>query len=165
MTAEKRPDLLARSVAAAVGWVARHPVAVLAAVAVVTAASVVLAGTRLGYHTQRNDLLSADKACQKRWQTYLKAFGDDDDMAVVAEGTDKPQMKAALDAVAERVKQRPELFDRVFHRVDLRSLHDRALLFLSKDEVEAVRRRVVCSDRRAPSWSSVEARRPSRRES
>ncbi|HUR55007.1 MAG TPA: MMPL family transporter, partial [Gemmataceae bacterium] len=140
------PDRLTRAVVATVGWVTRHPRAVLVACLALAAASVHLAYAKLEYHTQRNDLLSADKVCQKRWQNYLKAFGDDDDMVVVAEGTDKSQMKSALDAVAERVKQRPDLFDRVFHRVDLRALHDRALLFLSKEEVEAVRRRVEGMD-------------------
>ena len=72
-----------------------------------TLAAVHVAYARLEYHTQRNDLLSADKPCQQRWQKYLDAFGDDDDMVVVAEGTDRERMTAALDAVAERVQERP----------------------------------------------------------
>ena len=108
--------------------------------------SVHLAATRLEYHTQRDDLLSADKPCQKRWQAYLDAFGADEDMVVVVEGTDRRRMEVALDAVADRVKARPELFDRVFHRVDLRGLHDRALLYLPPDQLDAVRGRVERMD-------------------
>src|SRR5262249_62193109 len=121
-----QPDRLPRASVAAVGWVTRYPWLALAACLGLVAVSVHLAVNRLGYQTQRNDLLSPDKPCQKRWQNYLDAFGDDDDMVVVAEGTDHAQMKAALDAVAEKVKQRPDQFDRVFHRVDLRAIHDRA---------------------------------------
>ncbi|HEY3787571.1 MAG TPA: MMPL family transporter, partial [Urbifossiella sp.] len=135
-------DRLTRIVTAQVGWVARHPWTVLALCLLLAGASITVSCRRLEYHTQRNDLLSAEKECQKRWQKYLDAFGDDDDMVVVAEGSNPERMKAALDAVAGRIKQRPDLFDRVFHRVDLRNIHDRALLFLPKDQLEEVRGRV-----------------------
>jgi hopanoid biosynthesis associated RND transporter like protein HpnN len=139
--------LLTRAVVALVGWVTRHPRAVLAACLALAGLSVHLACTRLEYHTQRNDLLSAEKECQKRWQKYLDAFGDDDDMVVVVEGTDRERMKAALDAVSDRVTARPDLFDRVFHRVDLRNIHDRAVFFLPPDQLDGVRGRV---DRMGP---------------
>jgi hopanoid biosynthesis associated RND transporter like protein HpnN len=137
-----QPDRLARACAAFVGRVVRHPWAVLAACLGLAAASVHLAVHRLEYQTQRNDLLSPDKPCQQRWQKCLDTFGDDDDMVVVAEGTDPKQMTAALDAVADRVGQRPDLFDRVFHRIDLRPIHDRAIFFLSTDELRAVDERL-----------------------
>ena len=38
--------------------------------------------------------------------------------------------------------QRWDLFDRIFYRVDLRGIHDRALLFLPTDQIEGVRGRV-----------------------
>src|SRR5947209_4790059 len=128
------PDRLTRVIVAAVGWITRHPWVVLAGCLAAVAAAVHVAYDRLEYHTQRNDLLSADKPCQKRWQRYLDAFGDDDDMVVVCEGTDRERMKAAMEAVADGVRQRPDLFDRVFYRVDLRNLHDRPLLFLPTAE-------------------------------
>lgn len=142
MSSEERADFLARSVAALVAWVARHPRTVLLAALAVTLASVHLAYSRLEYHTQRNDLLSADKPCQQRWQKYLDAFGDDDDMVIVAEGASRDRLAAALDAVAARVKERPDLFDRVFHRVDLRHLRDRGLLYLPPDQLDAIRARL-----------------------
>ena len=135
-------DRLSRRLASFVAGVVRRPKLVLAVCAVSLGLSILIAQRRLEYHTQRNDLLSAEKECQKRWQKYLDAFGDDDDMVVVAEGGDAERMKAALDTVADRVKQRPDLFDRVFHRVDLRGIHDRAILFLPKDQLEDVRGRV-----------------------
>ncbi|MBA4064091.1 MAG: hypothetical protein C0501_10340 [Isosphaera sp.] len=142
MRSESRPDILARAVAGAVARVARRPRAVLAAALALTAASVAVACFRLGYHTQRNDLLAADKPCQQRWQKYLDAFGDDDDLVVVAEGADPARMAAALDAVADGLQRRPDLFDRVFHKVDLGPLRDRAILHLPADELDAVAARV-----------------------
>jgi hopanoid biosynthesis associated RND transporter like protein HpnN len=146
------PGRLTRLLVAGTAGVTRRPWLVLAGCLVLVAASVHAAATRLEYHTQRNDLLSAEKECQKRWQKYLAAFGEDDDLVVVAEGTDRDRMKAALDAVAARLKRRPDLFDRVFHRVDLRGVHDRAILFLPAAELEAVRQRV---ERMGPLLGSI----------
>jgi hopanoid biosynthesis associated RND transporter like protein HpnN len=100
--------------------------------------SVVLAATRLQYHTSRSDLMDPNKECEKRWRAYLSEFGDDDDMVVVVRGGDRRQMIAALDAVAERIAARPDLFDRLFYRVDLRPLRPRALLLLPVDQVQKI---------------------------
>lgn len=142
MRSHARPDRPARLVVALTAAVARRPRAVLAAVGLVTVAAAVAAANRLEYHTQRNDLLAADKPCQQRWQRYLDAFGDDDDMIVVAEGTDPQALRAALDDVAGRLRCRSDLFDRVFHRVDLAPLRDRALLYLSPEELEELAARL-----------------------
>lgn len=140
--ASQAPDRLSRTLASFVVGVSRRPGLVLLVCLATLVLSIRTAYRKLEYHTQRNDLLSAEKECQKRWQKYLDAFGDDDDMVVVVEGKDPALMKEALDEVAARVKQQPELFDRVFHRVDLRGIHDRAILFLPKDQLEDVRGRV-----------------------
>ncbi len=142
MSPQIPPDILTRSIVGLVAGVVRYPWLVLAVTAALTVAAIQLAYARLEYHTQRNDLLSADKPCQQRWQKYLDAFGDDDDMVVIAEGSDRQQMMTALDAVAVRLQQRPELFDRVFHKLDLRHLQDRALLHLPQDKLEAIRGRI-----------------------
>jgi hopanoid biosynthesis associated RND transporter like protein HpnN len=136
------PTRTARLAAVAVAVAARRPWAVLALAAASVAACGWLAAARLEYHTQRNDLLSAEKDVQKRWQKYLDAFGDDDDLVVVIKGADRRTMAAAADAVADRLAARPDLFDRVFHRVDLRPLYGRSLLFLSADELRAIDRRL-----------------------
>ncbi|HSQ57285.1 MAG TPA: hypothetical protein VLM40_16305, partial [Gemmata sp.] len=142
MSSELRPDILARCVAGLVAWVARHPRVVLVLATALTVAACRVAYTDLDYHTQRNDLLSAAKPCQQRWQKFLDAFGDDDDMVVVAEGSDRTSMTAALDAVAAKLKERPDLFDRVFHKVDLRHIRDRAILHLPPDQLEAIAARL-----------------------
>lgn len=142
MSLEPRPDILARLVAGIVARVIRRPRTVLGFALAITVAAIHLACDRLEYRTQRNDLLSQDKPCQQRWQKYLDSFGDDDDMVVVVEGTDRPRMTAALDDVAARIQLRPDFFDRVFYRVDLRHLRDRALFHLPPAELEAIRTRL-----------------------
>jgi uncharacterized protein len=119
--------------------VCRRPRTVLAASLLVAALSVLAAATRLQYHTSRDDLLSPHKDYQQRWKKYLAEFGDDDDIVVVVRGGDRRRMEQALDALAGRVGQRPELFDRLFYKVDLRPLRNRALLFLSTAEIQSIR--------------------------
>ena len=115
----------------------RRPRLVLALSVLACIASLYAACTRLEYHTQRTDLISPHKDYQQRWQRYLGEFGDDDDIVVVVQGTDRKRMERALDTLAGRVGTQPRLFDRLFYKVNLQSLHDRALLFLPVAEIES----------------------------
>jgi uncharacterized protein len=125
-----------------VAVVCRYPLAVLLVSLGLCAVSLYAASTSLQYHTQRNDLISPHKDYQQRWRHYLAEFGDDDDIVVVVKGCDRPQMELALETLAGRVRDKPELFDRLFYKVDLRSLHNRALLFLSDKEIQGIQQNV-----------------------
>jgi hopanoid biosynthesis associated RND transporter like protein HpnN len=127
-----------RLLAALVSAVCQRPLLVLLVSLGLAGLSIYAAGTRLQYKTQRNDLISPHKDYQQRWRNYLAEFGDDDDIVVVVKGEDRPRMEQALDALAARVQARPELFDRLFFKVDLRSLRNRALLFLPTQEIQAI---------------------------
>ncbi len=121
-----------------VSFVCRYPGGVLFVSLALAGVSLWAAATQLQYKTQRNDLISPHKEHQQRWRDYLAEFGDDDDIVVVVKGTDRPRMEKALETLAARVQARPELFDRLFYKVDLRSLRNRALLFLSTEEIRAI---------------------------
>jgi hopanoid biosynthesis associated RND transporter like protein HpnN len=112
------------------------------AVGVVSLAVAVISATvfytRLEYRTQRSDLMSPHKDYQERWRAYLKEFGDDDDMVVVVEGSDRDRMTAALEYLAGEVQARPGQFERLFYKVDLRHLRDRALLFLPAEQIRSI---------------------------
>lgn len=120
----------------------RYPRLVLTCALVLVILSVHAACTRLEYRTSRNDLLNPHQECQRRWQRYLDEFGSDDDVVVVVEGSDRTRMEQALEAVAAVVRGRGELFDRLFYKVDLRPLADRALLYLTPDEIHTIRDRL-----------------------
>src|SRR6516162_516395 len=124
-----------RLLVALVSAVCRRPALVLVLSSLAVAVSAVAAGTRLQYKTQRDELISPRKASQQRWRQYLAEFGEDDDMVVVVRGPARHRMENALEALAARVRRRPELFDRLFYKVDLRPLHNRALLFLPVSEI------------------------------
>jgi hopanoid biosynthesis associated RND transporter like protein HpnN len=116
----------------------RWPRTVLALVLSLGACSIYLASTRLEYHTQRSDLINPHKDYQQRWLKYLNEFGDDDDIVIVVKGSEPAhheRMQQALDLVAERIRGQPDRFDRLFYQVDLRHLRNRALMFLSPEQI------------------------------
>jgi hopanoid biosynthesis associated RND transporter like protein HpnN len=123
-----------------VGTVCRFPLAVLLVSLGLCGLSLFAACTHLQYHTQRNDLISSRKDYLQRWQRYVAEFGDDDDIVVVVRGQDKGRMEKALEAIADKVEEHSDLFDRLFYKVDLRSLRTRALLFLPIEQIESIRR-------------------------
>src|SRR4051794_36441508 len=49
-------------------------------------------------------------------------------------------MKEAVEALANRISRRPEHFDRLFYKVDLGHLRDRALLLAPLEQVQAIHR-------------------------
>jgi hopanoid biosynthesis associated RND transporter like protein HpnN len=137
-TPAPRPSFVPRLLVGLVDRVCRWPKLVLAVSLVLCAASVFAASRYLQYKTQRNDLISPHKDCQQRWRQYLAEFGDDDDVVAVVRGADQARMEQALEALAERVRARPELFDRLFYKVDLRPLRNRALLFLTSEQIQQI---------------------------
>ena len=117
----------------------RWPGPVLAAVACLCTLSLIASWSRLEYKSQRDDLINPNKEVQRRWRQYLAEFGKDDDMVVVVEGSDRRQMQEAIEALAARVRQQPDRFDRLFYKVDLRDLHRRALLYLPAEQLQQIR--------------------------
>src|SRR2546421_11103740 len=59
-------------------------------------------------------------------------------MVAVVPGPDPARMRPALDPLAGEVRRHPDLFDRLFYRVDLRPLRDRALLLLPLDQIRSI---------------------------
>ncbi len=132
------PSRALRLLLGLVSGACRFPRLVLALAVLVCALSVYASSTRLEYRTERSDLVSPRKHYQKRWRQYLAEFGEGDDIVVVVKGDDRPQMQRALDSLAAAIQKQPALFDRLFYKVDLRPLHNRALLFLSPAQIQQI---------------------------
>ncbi len=131
-------NLVQRLLAGLVAFVCRYPRSVVAVAVALCALSALASWFCLEYRTQRTDLISPDKDYQKRWREYLAEFGDDDDIVVVVQGHDRRLMKRALDTLAARVRARPDLFDRLFYKVDLRHLNNRSLLYLPAGQITEI---------------------------
>jgi hopanoid biosynthesis associated RND transporter like protein HpnN len=121
-----------------VSMACRYPKHVLGAALLACALSVYASSTRLEYRTERSDLVSPRKDYQQRWRKYLAEFGDDDDIVVVVKGCQRRQMEDALETLAAEVQKQPQFFDRLFYKVDLRPLHNRALLFLPAAQIQQI---------------------------
>jgi hopanoid biosynthesis associated RND transporter like protein HpnN len=136
-SSEQPASFAHRLLVSLVEQVCRFPRLVLAVALFLCALSIVAAWTRLEYRTQRSDLINPHKDYQERWQRYLKEFGDDDDIVVVVEDrtAQRTRMEQALEELAAALARQPERFDRLFYKVDLRPLHNRALLFLPTEEI------------------------------
>jgi hopanoid biosynthesis associated RND transporter like protein HpnN len=111
------------------------------------------------YQTQRSDLINPNKDCQQRWRKYVAEFGDDEDIVVVVKGVDRPRMEQALEALAGEVGRQTTLFDRLFYKVDLRPLQDRALLFLPTEQIAQIQSNIksmsLLLDLGPLSWQSL----------
>ena len=129
---------LARGLAGGVGVICRYPWIVLCATLLSCVVCGVYTWNNLSYLTHRNDLISNKKDYLKRWHQYVEEFGDDDDMVVVVKGGDRARMEQALDELAGEIGKRPESFERLFYKVDLRPLHGRALLFLPTEQIRDI---------------------------
>src|SRR5260370_37882243 len=125
-----------------VSAVCRFPRLVLILALSGCAISLYAAGRFLQYHTERSDLVSPNKIYQQRWHQYLQEFGDDDDIVVVVQGTQRSQMEQALEALAEQIGSRSNLFDRLFYKVDLRSLHRRAPFFFPPEPIQQIQEKL-----------------------
>jgi hopanoid biosynthesis associated RND transporter like protein HpnN len=122
--------------------VCRFPRFVLGASVLLAAVSFYFFNTHIEYRTQRTDLINPDKDYQKRWREYLGEFGDDNDIVVVVQGGDRQRMQDALEALATEVGKQPTLFDRLFYKVDLRNLRDRALLYLPTEQIQQIQENI-----------------------
>ncbi|MCS6851152.1 MAG: MMPL family transporter [Gemmataceae bacterium] len=131
-------SLVARLLTGLVGLVCRWPRLVLTLGLSLAALSTYAAHTRLEYQSNRDNMAGAHKDYQQRWQKYLAEFGDDDDIVAVVQGNDRARMEEALEAIAAAVRQHPERLDRLFYKVDLRELRNRALLYLPTDQIQSI---------------------------
>lgn len=136
--AARDPSLFRRLLVSVVLGSCRAPRVVVAAAAVLCGLSL-WGASRLDYRLERSDLVSPHKGYQQRWRQYLAEFGEDDDIVVVVRGGPRERMQAALESLADGMSRRSDLCQRLFYKVDLRPLHDRALLFLSADQISQIR--------------------------
>lgn len=135
---EERLSPVPRILVAWVSFVCAWPRLFLSIAAILCSLSIYLAITQLNYQTSRDDLMNPNIECQRRWRAYLQEFGQDDDIVVVIQGNDQKQMIAMLEQIASRIRQHSDKFDRLFYKVDLRQLQNRALLYLPLEEIKSI---------------------------
>jgi hopanoid biosynthesis associated RND transporter like protein HpnN len=138
--------LLSKLIVGIVAGVCRVPKLALACALVLCAVSLYASTRHMAFQTQRDDLVSPKKDYLERWREYVAEFGDDDDMVVVVQGSERTAIQAAVEQLADEVRRQPDQFDRLFYKVDLRRLRNRALLFLPADQIRQIQENIRSMD-------------------
>ena len=73
-----------------------------------------------------------------RWESYTKKFGQESDVVIVVEGSDRDRILDAIDTLGENLQSETELFDRVLFRVESDNIRPKALQFLTPKELETI---------------------------
>ena len=92
----------------------------------------------LSFTNSRTGMLDPQARVQLGWTAFKSKFGLSADLVVLAQGP-RGECEAALDELATRLRQEPENFENVFHRMDLPSLAGSALYYLSRRDLIALR--------------------------
>jgi hopanoid biosynthesis associated RND transporter like protein HpnN len=117
------------------GLILGRPAWSLACALMVAAASVAFAAVALRFKPNRADLLNPTSTYHKRWLQYVKEFGPNQDLIVVAESDDAAEAAAALDDVAAAIGARPDLFGSAFTRLGQWPPPEKAVLYLPKERI------------------------------
>ncbi|SJZ51252.1 hypothetical protein SAMN02745119_00840 [Trichlorobacter thiogenes] len=120
------------------GAITRHPRLVLAVALLLAALSIVYTSLKLEFLTGRDDLMPRHAAFQKDYQAYRAAFGDQEEIAVVIEGTDPALVSRFSDALYARLSQEKRLFLEVLYPGGMPYFRQNGLLFMSLDELKAM---------------------------
>jgi len=100
--------------------------------------SIWLTVARLGFRTNRSELVSPESDYHRRWLAYTREFGDREDVVVVVEGKSRKQVIPALNAVQQAILRRADLFGAVLHETDAPALRAKGLYYLDTDDLRRI---------------------------
>ncbi len=116
------------------------PVTTLAIMLGLAGVACYLTATRLGYQTNRMDLVDPKSNYNQLWTEYIEEFGDDDDAVIVVEGAGRKQVVPVLEELSAMLGREDRLFHAVLHEVDLGKIRSKGLHYLSADELSGIDR-------------------------
>jgi uncharacterized protein len=121
----------------------RHPFVVIGVAVLGVIVSLLLSATRLEFHTSHLDLVSSGNRYKQLDQAFGREFDDiPERVIVVIRGQDKNEAKTFATALAQRLEGEPSI-DKVLYRIPLDALQDKALLFLSYEELAELQRQLA----------------------
>ncbi len=134
---DSSPSILKRPLIWTTRWVLDQPVATLAFAFAIAALSLTYAGTRMGFHTSRSDLVNPASDYNQLWADYIDEFGDKDDALLVVEGPGRDEVVPVLEELSDALARDDHLFQAVLHEVDLSKIRSKGLHYLGEPEVRA----------------------------
>lgn len=120
-----------------------YPWAVLLGCLALAVAAVTYTAHSMTFVTGRNDLISADKRYVQLDEEYSEEFMGIDQVVVVVEPRDLQQGKDFVSRLGERLLQDTTYIAEVFYRIDTSSLEGKKLLYLSPEDLHALRDQIA----------------------
>lgn len=116
--------------------IVRHPWHVLAIALLLTVVSVVYTAHNLAFMTGRDDLMPKHAPFQQDYQAYRASFGDQEEIAIVAESADPALTSRFCDRLYARLSQEPHLFVEVLYPGGLPYFRQNGLLFMPLEQLQ-----------------------------
>src|ERR671930_408108 len=122
--------------------VLRHPFAIMLAAALGVVLSLLLTATHLSFHTNRLDLIASGNHYRQLGEAYDREFEDLPGDVIIVIRSERPEAaKAFAAALAQRWATDPHI-DKVLYRINVDALKQKALLYLSPDDLIALRQKL-----------------------
>ncbi len=155
MPAERTPhsddSLLAAPLLALTEWALQAPATVLVGACALALLSVAITVNGLSFKASRLDLLNPRSEYNQRWLAYLAEFGNRDDACVVVRADRKADLTAAIDDLAQQLRQETSFFNSVFYRRDLSRLKQKALHYLPPAQLQQIEQQLTAATAMLPS--------------
>ena len=124
------------------GFILRHPVGIMLAAALGLVLSLLVTATHLTFQTNRLDLIAAGNHYRQLGDAYEREFADLPGDVIVVIRSDRPEAaKAFATALAQRWATDPHI-DQVVYRLNVDALKQKALLYLSPEDLIALRQKL-----------------------
>jgi hypothetical protein len=144
MPAERTPQetssFIEKPLLALTRLVLRFPISTLVVGGLLALAAMAWSNARLGFRTNRLDLLNPKSDFNRLWIEYIREFGDEEDVIVVVEGSEPEKVRAVRDEVAAAIGREHRFFHSVLSGVDASKLQGKGLYYLPIEELRQVER-------------------------
>lgn len=138
--ADRKPLELTPFLTGPLTWCTRHVLRYPRATLAIALAAAILASLwsfeRLGFRTNRLDLLNPRSDFNRRWLKYLDEFGRDDDLVVVVESAESARLIATANDLAAELHRHSDRFTAVLHERNLSQLRSKGLYQLDEAQLD-----------------------------
>lgn len=135
---QESPSPVERPLVALTRLVLRYPLATLLIGAALALAAALLSQFRLGFRTNRLDLLNPKSEFNKLWLDYIREFGDREDVVVVVQGANREDVLQVRNDLAEDIAHDKRQFDQVLWTVDRSALAGKGLYYLPVEQLRQI---------------------------
>lgn len=97
---------------------------------------------KLGFQTDRSDLVGADKHYHRIYLDFKKEFPAQNDMVVVVESESLSRNRQFVERLGARLESETNLFADVFYKGDLRMMGRKALLFAPEENLDGLKKQL-----------------------